>query len=63
MEERRSVGGGELAGESLARTQVSTVAQGCYGAPVIRLPRHVVNRVVTVLPIPCARPTRARHFS
>lgn len=25
--------------------------QGCYGAPVIRLPRHVVNRVVTVLPI------------
>lgn len=28
MEERRSVGGGELAGESLARTQVSTVAPG-----------------------------------
>ena len=23
--------------------------QGCYGAPVIRLPRHVVNYVVTVL--------------
>lgn len=56
MLEESGDGIGTELGESLARTHRWArlhQGQGCYGAPVIRLPRHVVNRVVTVLPIPC----------